>query len=507
MEQVSGPLKAAIEIQKQVNELTKKRIELERNLISAQVDALSIQMEARDIQAKYGGKAVTPEERRANITDQANAQASGLVGISKLKNGSAAEIAQRTKDISARQTEIANIRRQAAQGNPLAQKAIAGEAGLNLENEEKRLGELANSQIQTTRELIKAKEEELRTTQEKNKLEKQSLESLVNGDIEKFFEQQAAVGATAAIATGNKDLMNAFGGQALGGAYSDIQRQQEAGVQSLYGRQLGGPGGLTEQAAGAALGARGITNPMLAQQLAGTTPEEEAIKGDIRALAETMGPTADLQVSAAQQQLQAAQLQIQAARAKGEAAVGQMQARQMARGGVVYASRGIFVPRGTDTVPAMLTPGEFVVNRNAVNRGNNLQILQAMNGNTSPSAAASVAGGTQGLARGGSVQYLSGGGLSSLFGGMVPDFVTDLSKALSSFVTQMSENIKALQGMKFKVTLDSTNINVNVSGMTAGITDQVKEEIAQKVAAKIRNNYSVGQGGKLTENTSTLPKM
>ena len=35
-----------------------------------------------------------------------------------------------------------------------------------------------------------------------------------------------------------------------------------------------------------------------------------------------------------------------------------------ATGGIVpkYASTGMFVPRGTDTVPAMLTPGELVLN-------------------------------------------------------------------------------------------------------------------------------------------------
>ena len=33
----------------------------------------------------------------------------------------------------------------------------------------------------------------------------------------------------------------------------------------------------------------------------------------------------------------------------------------LAKGGVVYAASGAFVPRGTDTVPAMLTPGELVV--------------------------------------------------------------------------------------------------------------------------------------------------
>ena len=38
------------------------------------------------------------------------------------------------------------------------------------------------------------------------------------------------------------------------------------------------------------------------------------------------------------------------------------QTQNKARGGIVYANRGMFVPKGTDTVPAMLTPGEFVVN-------------------------------------------------------------------------------------------------------------------------------------------------
>lgn len=35
------------------------------------------------------------------------------------------------------------------------------------------------------------------------------------------------------------------------------------------------------------------------------------------------------------------------------------------RGGVVYAADGMFIPHGTDTVPAMLTPGEYVVRRKA----------------------------------------------------------------------------------------------------------------------------------------------
>jgi hypothetical protein len=49
-------------------------------------------------------------------------------------------------------------------------------------------------------------------------------------------------------------------------------------------------------------------------------------------------------------------------------------------GGVVYANRGTLVPyepRGTDTVPAMLTPGEFVVNRESTQK--HLPLLKNIN--------------------------------------------------------------------------------------------------------------------------------
>jgi TP901 family phage tail tape measure protein len=40
----------------------------------------------------------------------------------------------------------------------------------------------------------------------------------------------------------------------------------------------------------------------------------------------------------------------------------------MARGGLVYAANGAFRPRGSDTVPAMLTPGELVVDKETTSR-------------------------------------------------------------------------------------------------------------------------------------------
>ena len=74
-----------------------------------------------------------------------------------------------------------------------------------------------------------------------------------------------------------------------------------------------------------------------------------------------------------------------------------------ANGGMIYAAAGTMVnfqPKGTDTVPAMLTPGEFVVNRSATSR--NLPLLQSIN--------------SGGYSKGGSVNYYSSGGyVSSVF--------------------------------------------------------------------------------------------
>lgn len=64
----------------------------------------------------------------------------------------------------------------------------------------------------------------------------------------------------------------------------------------------------------------------------------------------------------------------------------------LAHGGQVplYAADGMFVPRGTDTVPAMLTPGEFVVNRSAAQANlGTLAAINAANGRT----VASLSGG------------------------------------------------------------------------------------------------------------------
>jgi TP901 family phage tail tape measure protein len=469
-----------------------KRIEAERELLEAQKEALSLRMEGREVQGKYGGIAVTNAERRANVLARANVGAANM-GLSNLRTGSAAEFRRRSNEITGNFAAVEQRRRQDG--------GMQGGFGVAASAAQQDLQKAQKDQIQTIRELIKLEEDELKIIQEKNRLEKQSLESLITGDIEKFFEQQAAVGATAAIATGNDQLMNQFGASALAGAFADIQRQAEAGVQSLYGVRLAGAGGLGEQAAGAALAARGVQNPAAARSLAGTTPEEEAARARLRDLGGALGESGNTAIDMAQMELGTAEMNVAQANIilNDVTRRGQEAAAGFNRGGIVYASKGMFIPKGSDTVPAMLTPGEFVVNRRATRE--NIGLLRAINSGQKSTYArrGGRIGGTQYLAQGGTVAP-SSPGIS-----LDPKVVTDLSNALKAFNTDLATNITNLQNTKLQIRLETANININFQGASflAGLRDQVQRELMSQVASEI-TKYKVGPNGKLTKSESVL---
>jgi hypothetical protein len=319
--------------------------------------------------------------------------------------------------------------------------------------------------------------------------------------------------------------MNAFGASALGAAAQDIQRQQQAGQQTLFGQQLGGANGLTERAFGAAIGARGIQDPRLAAIAAGTTAEEVSLQKDIVDLAGTLTnygniivDSATSELSAAQKQFDAAELQLKAAQQRVESREQQAQAappltlkeaapKQL--GGLIYASTGRFIdfkPRGTDIVPAMLTPGEFVVRREAVQRGNNLSILKAMNRGQSAPASDGVAS----MARGGVVRYREGGSDNPESGGGFGSFIQSISNfgnALINFNQKFEENINKLNNTTFNIKLDASNINVNLTGTS--FIGKLKEDLQADLFAEIGRrlgNYQAGDGGKLMENRGIVPR-
>ena len=528
LDQLIPVLKAQSEAQNTLNKILQNKIELENQLISAQRQRLDIELEAAEIAAKYGGPAVTPDIRRQNIIAQANLQRRGT-GAPALQRGTAAEFNARNTAIETRLQQIANIQAQAAGEGPAAETArqtLLNASGVGLAAEQQRLQELAKSDYETTKQLIKLKEDELQLIKEKNKLEQDSIQSLISGDIEKFFEQQAAVGATAAIATGNQSLMRSFGASALGAAAQDIQRQQQAGVQTLFGQQLGGAGGLTERAFGAAIGARGVQDPRLAAIAAGTTAEEVSLQKDIVDLAGTLVNYGDVLVQSADNELNAANLQLEAAQKQLDAATQRVQDKQTQAatapalppataatgkmfGGLIYASTGKFInfkPRGTDTVPAMLTPGEFVVRREAVQRGNNLSILKAMNRgqgtttNTNDGVASMASGGVVRYRANGSDGPESASGFSSFI-----EKLSNFSNALINFNRTFSDNITKLNNTTFTVKLDSSNINVNLTGTSfvGKLKDDLQQELFKEIGRQL-GQARVGDGGRIKENTGIV---
>jgi len=143
----------------------------------------------------------------------------------------------------------------------------------------------------------------------------------------------------------------------------------------------------------------------------------------------------------------------------------------ISRHGVAYRARGggIFTPRGTDTVPAMLTPGEYVIRKDAA-RAIGIPALQGLN---------SMGKSGRGFSAGGRVGYYArGGGVGG--GGL--DF-SGLDASMNRFSQQVGRLSEVL-GQGFSVNVGGTiDVNVRLSGaeMLEGAKDSLGELAVQKV--------------------------
>ena len=143
--------------------------------------------------------------------------------------------------------------------------------------------------------------------------------------------------------------------------------------------------------------------------------------------------------------------------------------KNMRKGGIVYASNGMLVPyrpQGTDTVPAMLTPGEFVVNRNATSQY--LPVLRAINSgyNTHGQMVNHLARG--GVA--GSPQYLQNGGLTGLAGSIMNNGVSVNSQigGLEELKTVVNQLNEAISGGTENMTNVATQISNTSQSLASG---------------------------------------
>lgn len=132
--------------------------------------------------------------------------------------------------------------------------------------------------------------------------------------------------------------------------------------------------------------------------------------------------------------------QIKAARSQNQK---QQEVQNRASGGLIYASNGTLVnfqPKGTDTVPAMLTPGEFVINRQSTQK--HLPLLKAINNAGSSGLSSSQA--IQRFATGGIVQpkyYQDAGMVSGGNAVMKPAPITIDKKSINDAKTAISKAI------------------------------------------------------------------
>lgn len=468
----SGALAAAEALQAHENtiiKLTAARIKAEQGLIATQKKAVDLQLEAAQIAAKFGGTAVTAEQRRNAAIEKFNLTA-GRLGAGALTTGTGADIRTASGSLTG---QFAALEMRANRPG-----GFQGAAGLDADKR----NEIAKAQselVGVTKALIEADKQELDIIKKKNALEKESLDKLISGDTAGFVQGMAANAATSLIASGDASGLS---GDVLAKALENIRKQREAGVSDIDGVDIRT---VEQRAAQAALAARGVTDPRAAAMVAGQTREEEEIEARIRERAGALGAIGENMVDMAQMQVQTAEMTITQANVKFQQGLAQASANVegaagFAKGGVVYASRGMFIPRGTDTVPAMLTPGEFVVNRASVNRGNNLQILRAINNGNQ--AAAPAAGSAATMNQGGQVRYYNNGDLVT--GAMDGSIL----EGLNAFNTAFAQNIANLQNTRFQIKLDTTNVVVTLNG--GSFLNSMKEEVKSELLAEVGNQIS-----------------
>jgi hypothetical protein len=446
MEKIFGPLAEKIkkdvldpqrqraEQEKILVDLTKQRIALEKSAIEAKKQAIDIELEASKAIEEFGGPKVTGAQKLNALNRQFNfdlgaARIGGIQGA-----GSPQDLARIQQKI---------VQKRVAQENASIRGEFSGVQGV--ENDKRQqLDDAQTELINYTRKRLDLIKEEIETAKQKNELEKKSLEALLSGDIEGFFKQAEASLAQQALQTGNRAALSNLSQEAIGSGFQQL-------------KQFASPSELASAARTA-----GLTNQQ-AGIISDQTPEIQRLQAEGRQFSQILSQAGLELANVKQMQVTAQQIVINQANARTPTG--------FAHGGVVYANRGVFVPRGTDTVPAMLTPGEFVVNRNAVNRGNNLQMLKAMNsGGVSQPAA---------MSRGGSVGYYAdGGSISSATSGL-----GEIGKYFDVF----SSAVDRLLGFNFTVKLDPVNVNVNLTGsMLSQLTEETKSAVLSAVVENIQ---------------------
>jgi len=478
--------KALLQHEQTIVQLTAQRRQAEVAYIAAQRQAIDQQLQFAKSFEEFGGAKLTADQKLSANIAKFNLGARDA-GVSELRTGSVQDIQNVGATI---QNRLNQQQVQRATGGFRDVEGVDADRIKETNSAIQSLTGFIQSQIQATKEQIAVIER-------RNKQEQDSINSLLKGDISGFIEGQGATGAASALRSGDAELASMFSPAAQAAALEQLKSE--------------GADTATLQRAGEIAASSVGLDARAGQVLTGTTDELNELKATGQALAQAGAEVSQMAADSAAMEIAQAEMAIENAnlifkQSMDESGRAQERAEVnipgLRKGGTVYANRGIFVPRGTDTVPAMLTPGEFVVNRAAVQRGNNLQILRAMNssGQTVNAGANSAAN----LSGGGSVGYYALGDVVQNLGGIFGQALPNLENIFKTF----TDAVQTLSTTQIGVTV-SKPIDVNVrllnDNILSVIDTMIKDVVLDTVAQEIPKYKSTGSG-QTTKSESLLNK-
>ena len=454
---------------KQIISIGKERVAAERNYISEINNAINLRKEAEQIQAQFGGKTFTPSRERE-------------LELKKINEGLLATGAESLDSLSGNNLLAAAGRLDVTSGQVEGRNQLGGG-----EEQRERLKTQQEALISAAKANIEIRKKEIEIIKEKNRLENDALKSLANGDIESYFNNLQASAATDALAAGDTSILNQLGPKAISDAVANLQSMQSAGITDYNGQNVSG---LIR--AGNLATANSLGNTALASNIANQNAQISTAESDIRTSAEVLGVIGDQQYTAANSEFDHSTKIFDKAVNDFRSVILSMQtgvtqevnASEFASGGIV------FKPRGTDTVPAMLTPGEFVVRRSAVNKigvGNLNRLNQGYY--------------NQGGVVGGKSEVYNQAGFEQ-FGTAVQMFKESVSifkeaisigndvQALSAEISKLRESFMDFANTNMSVQLNPTSVQVNISdlsnSMRQGLSESAQQTIIDRVVEELK---------------------
>jgi len=162
---------------------------------------------------------------------------------------------------------------------------------------------------------------------------------------------------------------------------------------------------------------------------------------------------------------------------------------------ISYKANGgsIFKPQGTDTVPAMLTPGEFVMRKAAVDKIGVTKLSQ-MNNSASYFANGGMVNGSSSLD-----QSTSFNQVAASFNGFIASFnvsVETFNNSIQIFGDKVNDFANAVSVMPSTLTVNGevgASVVTNTAGIVTQISNVVQNMIASEIKKALNNNTSLDQ--------------